>query len=258
MKKIILIAVGIIIVAVLGRLGWAYYQVKSDEAKVTNAPALVATTTPEPTQTTTVTSNQIQSVVVPTTKETEIQKDINTIQAEISSCKNKYGNLAFCSSNDALIGLINNCLKYVGDVNKAKECAITQYMTLSGLPSVSMDSETNTTKINGVIQLSSLLVVGETSSGFTLACVDKNTPKTTSGVFIGVTDTTKARKLIATNENIDQECSGSISLGVMCDKVDVSPYVKCSQAVTKYGPYKTSKEVDIIVEKYGKMLGLAQ
>lgn len=45
MKKIILIVVGVLIVAILSRLGWAYYQVKSDEAKMTSIPALVTTST---------------------------------------------------------------------------------------------------------------------------------------------------------------------------------------------------------------------
>lgn len=47
MKKIILILGGIIIVAAAGRVIWAYQQVKNDEAKMANAPALVVTTMPE-------------------------------------------------------------------------------------------------------------------------------------------------------------------------------------------------------------------
>lgn len=50
MKKIILIAGGVILVAILGRFGWAYYQLKLDETKVDNTPELVTATAPEPVQ----------------------------------------------------------------------------------------------------------------------------------------------------------------------------------------------------------------
>ncbi|MDO8603829.1 MAG: hypothetical protein Q7K40_00215 [bacterium] len=49
MKKIIFIIIGIILVAVLGRLGWAYFQLKSDFARTASTEALLATTTNEPT-----------------------------------------------------------------------------------------------------------------------------------------------------------------------------------------------------------------
>lgn len=43
MKKLFFIVGGIIIVAVLGRFGWAYYQVKSDESRVADATVSVVT-----------------------------------------------------------------------------------------------------------------------------------------------------------------------------------------------------------------------
>lgn len=256
MRKIIFIIGGIILVVILGRLGWAYFQVKSDEAKVANTPALVATTIPEPTQATTVIPNQVQAVVVPATKETEIQKDINTIQTDTLNCEKTYGKLAVCSKdNDVLVEVIKECLKYIGDTEKAKECVLTQsYMMPSGIQSYSTDSETNTTIINGVTQLSTLWPVDETSTGFTLACFDKSTPKDNRGNV----DMSQAKKIITTNDSVDEVCSGSIKLGVMCSNIDISPYEKCSQAVTKYGPYKRSKEVVGLVDKYMKILGLKQ
>lgn len=62
MKKTILVVGGIILATVLGRFGWAYFQMKSDEAKVFNTPALVSTTAPEPTQINATAPTQIQSV----------------------------------------------------------------------------------------------------------------------------------------------------------------------------------------------------
>lgn len=57
MKKIILIVVGIIFVTLLGRLGWAYYQVKSDETKISNTSSLIPPTSKQ-------TVNQIAMVPI--------------------------------------------------------------------------------------------------------------------------------------------------------------------------------------------------
>lgn len=47
-KKIILIVVGIILVALCGRGFWAYQQMKAEEARINSTPIFVAATTPEP------------------------------------------------------------------------------------------------------------------------------------------------------------------------------------------------------------------
>ncbi|MFZ2831993.1 MAG: hypothetical protein WAZ40_02475 [Minisyncoccia bacterium] len=49
-KLIISTIVGVILVALFGRAIWAYRQVKSDEVKMANTQALIATTPPEPVQ----------------------------------------------------------------------------------------------------------------------------------------------------------------------------------------------------------------
>lgn len=47
MKKLFFATVGIILVAVLGRAGWAYYQVKFNQTKTPPSPIIITTTTPE-------------------------------------------------------------------------------------------------------------------------------------------------------------------------------------------------------------------
>lgn len=254
MKKIILIVVGVIVVAILGRLGWAYYQIREtftpaniDIGGGAENPARFSVNGIEAETITTT------SLSVPSTKETEIQRDINVILADTSNCEKTYGKLSVCSKdNDVLIEVIRECLKYIGDTAKAKECVLTQSnMIPSGIQSFSFGTG-EPTVINGVTQLSTLWPVDETSAGFTLSCFDKNTPKDNHGNV----DMAQARKVITTNDSVDEVCSGSINLGVMCSNIDISPYEKCSQAVTKYGPYKRSKEVVALVDKYMKMLGL--
>ena len=241
----------IAVLAVGGGLVWASQQVKTNEAKVVDTVVPIATTTLESVPVNSITQNQDQSEATSTTKKIGIQGDIKAIEAEISSCKSKYGDLSFCLQSNPMLGVINNCLKYVGDVSKAKECVLTQYMTGSGLPSVSMDGDT--TKINGVVQVSSGVVLNETIAGYTVACIDKNTPK-----INGITDTSKARTLYTTTLSVDELCRESINYGVMCNLIDILPYTKCSEALKKYGHYEVSKEVDTIVQRYMKMLGLIQ
>lgn len=258
MKKIILIVGGVILVAVLGRLGWAYYQIKNDFGSYSaNIDIGGGVENPAKFSTNGVDTQTIATtlVSVPATKETEIQRDINIILADTSSCEKTYGKLTVCSKdNDVLIEVIKECLKYIGDTAKAKECVLTQSnMVPSGIQSFSFGSG-EPAVINGVTQLSTLWPVDETSAGFTLACFDKNTPKDNHGNV----DMSQAKRVITTNDSVDEVCSGTIKLGVMCSNIDISPYEKCSQTVIKYGPYKRSKEVVALVDKYMKILGLKQ
>lgn len=77
MKKIILIVVGVILVALLGRLGWAFWQVQKDEAMVDGTSTLVATTTPAP----------VQVAVTPIIATTTPKPVANQVKSEID----KYG-----------------------------------------------------------------------------------------------------------------------------------------------------------------------
>lgn len=254
MKKIILIVGGVIIVAVAGRLIWAYQQVQNDEARMANAP-VVATTTPEPVQTNSLVSNQVQNAVVPATKETETQRDIKIIQTEISSCKSKYGDIPYCSQNSWFVGVIDSCLKYVGNSTKAKECAIEQYkLVQSGLPQM----------FTGRPPLSQFFVWNfekmtqsrdfENENVGTLICVDKNNPS--NGPLI---DPLKAKKFVTTNTEAMIQCESALYLNqrAVCEKADVSLFTKCSEGVLKYGSYHENREVQVITTKYGGMLRMS-
>lgn len=80
MKKIILVVAGIIVVALAGRLIWAYQQMKDDEVMVVKVPALVPATN-MPTQINTVESGQTQrlpSQPATNTRQVTMQKTQNT------------------------------------------------------------------------------------------------------------------------------------------------------------------------------------
>lgn len=176
------------------------------------------------------------------------ENDINTIAKEIEDCKNKYGDFAFCTENNTpVIGIINTCLNYSDITEKANECVGEQYISNSKYQSIKWDE--NGFALDGVKQLSESLVVSESGDSFTVVCVDSSTPRKN-----GVVDLKSGKELYTTKLDVDDECRDTVNHGVMCKDLDISPYVKCSESVKKYGPYQTSLIVEDILTKYLEFL----
>lgn len=85
MKKIILIVGGIILIALLGRLGWAFWQVQKDAekvAKIANAPVVATTTVPIPANTSGASSKIVLSAIDIKAKE-DLKKTISGLTESI-------------------------------------------------------------------------------------------------------------------------------------------------------------------------------
>lgn len=264
MNKTLLIIVCVIAGAGLGIFGWTTLQKKTAEKTTIASPTPQKTNTndtqatPTPTATTEpeVTQNAPSAGNKETTQES---KDIQALQAEVDSCKNKYGNISSCKEALGFIFAIKNCSTFTGD--KMKSCAMKEMLSQSDDINYTINNSVGVTTKNGIVQNSALTVTDETDTAFTLVCVDKNTPKDATAMIVGASDISKAKKL-TTLPNTDvildnlPSCEATVDLSVMCDKVDITPFTKCQSAIAKYGKYSVGAQAATIEAKYAKLFGL--